>query len=189
MKIWFIILIGLLASCGTKKENPSSTELLEEVKTDTIRKSIPKEERFSIGETYVTLKYHSPGVKGRIIWGGLVPMDQVWVTGAHMATSFDIDKDFEVEGTTIPSGKYALFTIPGKDAWIFIINKNWEQHLADEYDAKDDIVRVSVQPEFNQPHQERLIYEIADAGNQTAELIIRWEKIRLVIPFKLVTRQ
>ncbi|MBC8923868.1 DUF2911 domain-containing protein, partial [Escherichia coli] len=77
--------------------------------------------------------YHSPGVRKRIIWGGLVPYDEVWVTGAHDATTVEMPKAFVVNGKTIPAGKYAIFTIPGKNAWTVIINKQWQQHLATEY--------------------------------------------------------
>lgn len=188
MRLLIAIILLSIWACQTKKDETNSSPLdstTAVVQTDTIKKSIKKEERFQVGAASITIQYHSPGVKGRIIWGGLVPMDQVWVTGAHMATSFEIDKDFEVGGTTIVAGKYALFTIPGKDEWKFIINKNWEQHLTDEYDAKDDVVRIAVQPEYNQPHQERLSYAILTEGDKKANLAISWEKIRIVIPITI----
>ena len=103
----------------------------------------------------VKIVYHSPGVRKRIIWGGLVPFDEVWVTGAHDATTLEIDKTFISRGKEIPAGKYAIFTIPGKNEWTVIINKQWKQHLASEYDEKDDIVRLKVKP-VKVPHKERL---------------------------------
>ncbi|MFX7732024.1 DUF2911 domain-containing protein, partial [Acinetobacter baumannii] len=75
--------------------------------------------------------------------------DEVWVTGAHEATTFEIGKSFIVGGKEIPAGKYAIFTIPGKNEWTVIINKQWKQHLATEYDEKEDVVRIKVKPKRN----------------------------------------
>src|SRR5687768_1961293 len=101
--------------------------------TDTSKKSIPSETKKRIGNTDITIKYHAPAVRGRVIWGGLVPFNDVWVTGAHSATTIEVGKPFQISGKLIPAGKYALFTIPGTEEWVVIINKNWDQHLADDY--------------------------------------------------------
>jgi len=148
---------------------------------DTARKSIPATASRRVNGNLLTVNYHSPAVRGRIIWGGLVPYDQVWVTGAHMATSLEVQKDFKMGGKKIPAGKYALFTIPGQQEWIVILNKNWEQHLADEYDAAQDVVRMNVKPQQS-AHQERLMYEIDQTGENKCMLIMRWEKLRIGIP-------
>ena len=66
------------------------------MQTDTIKTSIPKEEHAQIGGSDITIKYHAPGVRGGTIWGGLVPYGEVWVTGAHSATTFEIDRNFVV---------------------------------------------------------------------------------------------
>ncbi len=182
--IVFSLSVIIFCSCQTKKETSEASDP-GSIVVDTIKKSIPKEENAMIGDAHISINYHSPGVRGRIIWGGLVPLDQVWVTGAHRATSFEIDKDFEVNGTLIPAGKYAIFTIPGKETWIFIINKNWEQHLTDEYDPKDDIVRMTVEPETEEPHTERLTYSIEQEGDRAGELVVRWEKLEVSLPFKI----
>ncbi|MDX5420881.1 MAG: DUF2911 domain-containing protein [Hymenobacteraceae bacterium] len=131
------------------------------------------------------IKYHAPGVKGRIIWGGLVPYNQVWVTGAHMATSFETDKALTIDGKKLPAGKYALFTIPGEDEWTVIINENWEQHLADKYSEKEDVLRVQVKPEELQQHQERLKYEVVEQSGDEGAIRISWEKKGMTVPFKV----
>ncbi len=141
------------------------------------KKSIPSETKKQVGNTDIKINYHSPSVRGRVIWGGLVPYDSVWVTGAHNATTLEIGKDFFVGGKTIPAGKYALFTIPSKDEWTIIINKNWDQHLADEYSVNDDVVRIKVKPETNDTITERLQYEIDQKVDKLADIIIRWEKV------------
>jgi hypothetical protein len=113
---------------------------------DTVKKSTKAYIQNKIGAAHFTIQYHSPAVRDRIIWGGLVPYDKVWVTGAHDATSIESDKDFIIDGKKIPAGKYAFFTIPGREEWTIIFNKNWEQHLADEYKQEDDVFRMKIKP-------------------------------------------
>jgi hypothetical protein len=153
---------------------------------DTTKKSIPSEAKKSIGNTNIKINYHSPAVRGRVIWGGLVPYDAVWVTGAHNATTIEVGNDFQIGDKTIPVGKYALFTIPGKEEWTVIINKNWDQHLADEYAEKDDVVRIKVKPQTTHEVAERLKYEIDQTGERGANIIISWEKVR--VPFHIEVR-
>jgi len=150
---------------------------------DTSKKSIPSETKKWIGNTNITINYHSPGVRGRIIWGGLVPYNTIWVAGAHKATTLEVGKTFEIGDNKILAGKYAIFAIPGKKEWIIIINKNWNQHLTDDYSEKDDVVRVRVIPQTSAEIEERLKYIIDQTGERTATVIIRWEKIR--VPFQI----
>ena len=151
---------------------------------DTTKKSIKSMAVGTIGSDTVTIKYHSPGVRKRIIWGGLVPFDEVWVTGAHDATLLEINKPFTVAGKSIPAGKYAFFSIPGQDEWTLIINKHWQQHLASEYDEKDDVVRLKVKP-VKVPHTERLQYFIDEGKNGEGKIAVAWEQVRVEMPFKL----
>ena len=152
---------------------------------DTTKKSIKSVAVGTIGGDTVTIKYHSPGVRKRIIWGGLVSFDEVWVTGAHDATSLEINKFFIVDGVTVPAGKYAFFTIPGQDEWTLIINKNWKQHLASAYDEKEDVVRIKVKP-VKVPHTERLQYFIEDSGNGNGKIAVAWEQVRVEMPIFLI---
>jgi hypothetical protein len=117
-------------------------------------------------------------VRGRIIWGGLVPFDQVWVTGAHSATSIEFSNKVQIGGVKLPAGKYGFFTIPSKTEWTIIINKNWRQHLTDNYDIKDDLVRIKVKPETEETHQERLRYAIEEGSNK-GEIVVYWEKLEI----------
>jgi hypothetical protein len=175
----------LLSACNSKKESGHDHPAANESAPDTVKKSIPKEEHAMVGNAHITIKYTAPAVRGRVIWGGLVALDQVWVTGAHRATSFEINKDFEVNGTRIGAGKYALFTIPGKGKWIFIINKKWDQHLADEYDQKDDVVRAEVNPETTDSVQERLNFTIQSDDATHAKIVFAWEKIKVTLPIDI----
>ena len=139
-----------------------------------------------IGKANITISYHSPGVRNRTIWGGLVPYDDVWVTGAHNATILDVDKDFVVAGTKISKGKYAIFTIPGKEEWTIIINKTWEQHLTDDYLQQEDVVRLKVKPEQLNEKVERLQYFIEDNKGYNGVISVAWEKVK--ISFGIITQ-
>jgi hypothetical protein len=151
---------------------------------DTIKGSPYQSVAATIGKTKIEIGYSSPGVKGRIIWGGLVPYDKVWVTGAHQATSVEFSSKVKIGEKEIPAGKYAFFTIPGKVKWIAILNRRYDQHLADEYNDKEDLVRLDLTPE-NHPMTQRLTYTIEKMDEQTAAIIVQWEKIALRVPVKL----
>ncbi|MCC9169006.1 DUF2911 domain-containing protein [Pontibacter harenae] len=163
-----------------KGEGPQ--EIQAQPQPDTLKGSLKAEAHGQIGNAHLMLTYHSPAVRGRMIWGGLVAYDQVWVTGAHSATSLSTDKDIMVEGESLPTGKYALFTIPGKDEWTVIINKNWEQHLADDYAASDDVLRIKVIPQAADQHQERLRYEILSEKENEGAIVISWENLKVAVP-------
>lgn len=156
------------------------------VAADTLKKSIPKEVHAQLGTAHHMIYYYSPAVRGRAIWGGLVPFDEVWVTGAHRATTWEFDKPVELNGKLIPAGKYAFFSIPGKKKWIIILNKKWDQHLADEYSAAEDVIRLEVKPSLVKKHQERLVYYLTPPKQNNAVLTVRWEKMVVNVPFALV---
>jgi hypothetical protein len=151
---------------------------------DTTKKSIKSMAFAVVKDDSIIINYHSPGVRKRIIWGGLVPLDEVWVTGAHDATTIEFPTSVLIGGKTIPAGKYAFFTIPGKDEWTIIINSNWHQHLATEYDEKDDIVRINVKPKKND-HTERLQYFIDATDEGKGKIAVAWEKLRVEVDYKV----
>jgi hypothetical protein len=148
---------------------------------DTSKRSIKSAAVGIIGHDSVKINYHSPGVRGRVIWGGLVPNNEVWVTGAHDATTLEINHPFVVGGKEIPAGKYAIFTIPNKKEWTVIINTKWNQHLASEYDEKEDVIRLKLQPKKH-THTERLQYFIIPGKGNTGAIAIAWEKVRIEFP-------
>ena len=182
---WIILAVSFLFACTNNSEVKQDTEQTKEAPpaATTGQKSIPSETTKQVGNTTVKIAYTAPAVRGRVIWGALVPYDKIWVTGAHNATSLEVGKDFRVGDKTIPAGKYALFTIPGKEQWTVILNKNWNQHQADNYKQSEDMVRLNVKPETTGEVVERLKYEIDQTGEQTANIIISWEKMR--VPFSI----
>jgi hypothetical protein len=184
-KIYLLLLIittafSVTAHAQKKEEVCYNPNLVK----DTAKKSINSMAFAIVNGDSIKVNYHSPGVRKRIIWGGLVPFDEVWVTGAHDATTLEMPKAFVVNGKEIPAGKYAIFSIPGKKEWTLIINKNWKQHLATEYDEKDDIVRIKVKPK-KVNHTERLQYYIETGNNKTGKIAVAWEKIKVEFPFTL----
>ncbi len=144
---------------------------------DTAKGSPKRMAMGNIGNAHVHIEYNSPAVRNRIIWGGLVPFGEVWVTGAHNATSVSFSDKVKIAGKTIDEGKYALFSIPDKNEWTFILNKNWEQHLTDEYSEKEDILRWKVKPDSCE-HTERLTYDVTSNGDN-GSIEMRWEKIKI----------
>lgn len=133
----------------------------------------------NVGKNHVHIEYHSPSKRSRQIFGGLVAYGEVWVTGAHNATSIRFSKDVEIGGVKIPEGKYALFTIPGENEWTVIINRNWDQHLADEYDESEDVVRLTVTPKIVEEPVESLTYEIIAEDENTGTVVISWDDLRI----------
>jgi Protein of unknown function (DUF2911) len=178
-KIVFLLSLCFISIAGNSQEkninyNPNA-------KKDTTKKSIRSAAIGKIGSANVRINYYSPAVRGRIIWGGVVPLDEVWVTGAHSATNIEISKSFRIGNKTIAAGTYAIFTIPSKTEWTFILNKNYNQHLADDYDAKDDIIRLKVKPVILAKPLERLQYFI---GNNT--ISIGWDTLKIDVPVVII---
>ena len=140
-----------------------------------------------VGLTEITVDYSSPGVKGRKIWGGLVPFDQMWRAGANSATKVTFSKDVTFAGKPVPAGSYAFFVIPGKSEWTVILNKKADQPGAgNDYKADQDLLRVQLKPKPS-AFRERLAYLITDFTDDKASLDLEWEKLRLSIPIGVAT--
>jgi len=189
---------GLISCSGKKATNEKEPEqtpppvevkseedgvvIKKQVNEDTLKGSLKAYAKGTVGAAGFKITYHSPAVRGRIVWGGLVPFDKVWVTGAHMATTIECNVDFKLGDKNIAAGKYGFFTIPGKEKWVIVINKNWQQHLTDEYDIKEDIARIEIIPTELPQHQERLQYEFVTQSDKQAAIYLSWDKLQLQIP-------
>ncbi len=132
----------------------------------------------TIGTTTVEIRYHRPAVRGRLIFGGLVPYGQVWRTGANEATTIHFSDPVQVNGQKIAAGTYAVFSIPNPDHWTVILNRRARQQGAWEYDPREDVLRLDVKPKAV-PHTEWLTYEIYPASSATAYVDLYWEKVRV----------
>jgi hypothetical protein len=158
----------------------------------------------TIGVTDLTITYSRPGVKGRKIWGDpwgekakeeatlddqnvrpkdvpIVPWGHVWRSGANEATTFVITDDVLINGQKLPAGSYSLHTIPGKDEWTIIFNSVADQWGSFNYDATKDKLRVKVKPQWVGENQEWLQYSIPVVTPNSAQVVIRWEKV--AVPF------
>ena len=127
----------------------------------------------TLGDLNITINYSQPGVKGRTIWSVLVPYGKVWRTGANEATTFKVNKDVLIEGQLLPAGRYALFTIPGKETWTIIFNKEADQWGAYNYDQAADILRVEV-PSSDAAFTESLTFDIRTDEENTASVSMKW---------------
>ncbi len=132
-----------------------------------------------VGAATITIDYGSPAVKGRKIWGELVPYNEVWRTGANEATTFTTDKDITVEGKKLPAGTYAFFAIPTDKDWTIIFNKTAKQWGAYKYSDKDDALRVVVKPTKSAALNERLTYTVNAKG-----IVLSWENLDVPVAIK-----
>lgn len=139
-----------------------------------------------VGITEIALEYSSPAVKGRKVFGGIVPLGELWRTGANGATKITFSKDVVIADKPVPAGTYALFTIPAKDSWTVIFNKNPNQGGTGQYKQELDQVRLTVRP-LPSPHRERLTFVFTDTSEAGTTLDLEWEKLRVPIAIKAST--
>lgn len=162
----------------------------------------------TVGVTDIRITYSRPGVKGRRILGDapasvaasgtatldgmtmggasakgapIVPYGHVWRTGANEATVFEVSDNVLINGQTLPAGRYSLHTIPGRDEWAIIFNKDDGQWGSFEYDEKKDALRVKVKPQMVADNQEWLGFSFEPLTGNSAQVNLRWEKVR--VPF------
>jgi hypothetical protein len=141
----------------------------------------------TVGLTEITVDYSSPAVKGRKIWGGLLPYGEAWRAGANGTTKITFSKDVTVGNTPLPAGTYGLFVIPNKTSFTFALSKPTTPPLG--YKKDDDFVRVDARPQAV-PLRERLIYTFSDFADQNrVNLDLEWEKVRISLPIKLATSE
>jgi hypothetical protein len=136
----------------------------------------------TVGTTELSVAYSRPGVRDRVIWGGLVPFGEPWRTGANEATQFTCSDDVTVEGHKLAAGTYALVTIPTPESWTVVFSKQKDMWGSNGYDSKQDAVRVSVKPAAAS-HVERMQFSFDDPTNDAVMLTLRWEK--LSVPVRL----
>jgi hypothetical protein len=127
----------------------------------------------TVGLTDITIDYSRPVAKGRTIFGGLVPFDQIWRTGANEATQITFSDDVTIDGKPLPKGAYSLHTIPGKDSWTLIFNKTAKQWGSFSYDEKQDALRVTAKPQKG-PFAELFTITFPDVTTDDAVVALRW---------------
>jgi Protein of unknown function (DUF2911) len=134
----------------------------------------------TVGTAMLKIDYSRPSVKGRKVWGEMVPMGQVWRTGANEATTFETDKPVMIEGKELPAGKYALFTIPGEKEWTIIFNKDAKQWGSYQYKQDKDALRVMVKP----MKSEKLVEQLTFAIDPKGVVNFMWENVQVSFKVK-----
>ncbi|MGV3540471.1 MAG: DUF2911 domain-containing protein [Rufibacter sp.] len=136
-----------------------------------------------VGAANITIAYSSPAVKGRTIWGELVPYGKAWRAGANEATTFTTDKDIKVEGKTLKAGKYSVFMVPGETEWQIIFNSQTGQwgttRQGANFDPANNVLTVNVKPKKAAQMNERLTYDITNKG-----FSLKWENLEVPVAIK-----
>jgi len=142
----------------------------------------------TIGITDVTIVYHRPAVKNRKIWGDLVPYNDVWRAGANENTIVQFSDPVKVEGKDLPAGTYGLHMIPTEKAWTIIFNKNSSSWGSFFYKDGEDALRVTVLPQISEG-QEQLNYTFENVSDNSALIVLRWDKLRVPIRVEVDTKE
>ncbi|HXW89466.1 MAG TPA: DUF2911 domain-containing protein [Terriglobales bacterium] len=135
-----------------------------------------------IGITDITIRYHRPLVKGRTIWGKVVPFGEVWRAGANENTTIAISDAVQIEGKPLPQGTYGLQMIPRENEWTVIFSNVHTAWGSFNYQEADDVLRVTVKPQPSEMH-EALTYDFEDVKADSAVATLRWEK--MAVPIKI----
>ncbi|MEX0660332.1 MAG: DUF2911 domain-containing protein [Balneolaceae bacterium] len=192
--VWILLFAFVLAGCNSgsdQTETAADTETSMEMEmsdseSDSSEEgeeevlSPPREASGEIGGSQILIDYSAPSVRERVIWDDLVPYGEIWVSGAHMATSVEFENDILVNGEPVPAGKYAFFTIPGEDSWTVILNETWDQHQAGEYDQELDVARFDVEP-MPIDHTEQLAYSVI-SEEDSGFIELAWEELKIQVP-------
>ncbi len=141
----------------------------------------------TIGITEVKISYHRPAVKARAVWGGLVPLSEVWRAGANENTTIMFSKAVKVGGKDVPAGTYGLHMIPTPTTWTVILNKNATSWGSYFYKESEDLLRITVTPQPGE-YREWLQFEFSDLSDSSAVLSLCWEKLRIPISIAVDTR-
>lgn len=184
----FIIPITLAFGCGSAQqsaESPADTadtliavNSSEEKKPEdkSKRPSPPATAEMKVKDLTIKIDYSQPAVKGRNIFGEVVPYGEVWRTGANEATAISFDKDVTIEGKNLSAGTYALFTIPDEKEWTIIFNTKVNQWGAFEYKKEEDVLRINVKPSVGKEVTERVTFSI----NEEGQVSLQWDKTKIV---------
>jgi hypothetical protein len=148
------------------------------------RPSPPAMATGKVGGATISIDYSSPSVKGRKIWGALIPYGKPWRAGANEATIFQTDRDLKIEGKTLAAGKYSLFATPNEKEWEFIFNSETGQWGENDngganFNPAKNVITVKAKPTKSSTSTEKLAYEITPNG-----FVFRWENLQVPVGIK-----
>ena len=194
MNFLALLIIMSMSNCGSSpsqdysSENEDATTNLSGVGQEKL--SPYRKEKHSLSKTKIEIAYSAPSVKGRDLWGELVPYDLVWRTGADEASTIEVGTeitllDNEGQEFTLPKGKYAIFTIPSKEAWTIIFNTEYDQWGAFNYNEEKDQIRLSTKPIEVEDHVEQLKFSILETDSDRGEIKLAWGNLQVPIGFSV----
>jgi len=169
-----VLLFGLLLS----------TTLLTEAQLKTPAPSPAQSLRQDFGLGNIEISYSRPGVRGRKIFGDVVPFGQVWRTGANSATTVTFTDEVIIGGKKLAPGKYGLLTIPGSKEWVVIISKQTNVTSPADYKADQDLVRVNAAAAKSKTATETFTISLQDIKNTSCNLVISWDKRQITVPIQ-----
>lgn len=173
--------VGLALAGAVHAQTPAAPKLVLP------QASPPATLKQQVGITDIEISYNRPSVKGRKIFGGLVPYGEIWRTGANSATKISFSTDVKIGGSAVPAGTYELFTIPGEQEWTVIVHKNMSQWGSYAYDQKNDIARVTAKVTRLPSVSETFWIGINDVRDTSATLNLTWENTRVTVPITIDT--
>ncbi len=137
---------------------------------------------YNVGLAKVTLDYGQPNKQDRVVFGGLIPYDRVWRTGANASTKITFDKQITLAGVTVPAGTYGLYSIPTNKAWTIILHKNAELWGSAGYEEKNNFAQIITLPKKTEDTRETLGIYFENYTDNGGDLVIAWEKTKVVLP-------
>lgn len=140
------------------------------------------EQQFSM--TKISVEYGRPGVKGRKVFGELVPFGKVWRAGANSATKVTFEQNVNIGGKDLTAGSYALFVIPMEKEWKVMLNKDANQWGAYTYDEKLNVAEFTVPVQKLSDKQEWFEIAVNPVDIHSAEMLIKWDMTKVAIPIK-----
>lgn len=164
-----VLCVGLLSTAGAQQLRTPQASSTQTIKQD-------------LGLGSVELNYSRPGMKGRKVYGDLVPFGKVWRTGANNATIITFSDAVTIGGTKVPAGKYGLVTIPDKDNWTFIVTKQLDITNPTAHKPENDVVRVQVKPTTLKETVETFTMQFADVKPNSTALQLLWENTAVSLP-------
>jgi len=134
-----------------------------------------------IGLTDISITYSRPSMKGRMIWGDLVPMDKIWRTGANKATKISFSNDVKILEKPVAAGEYSVFTIPADGIWTLILNSDLELWGTGDYDSLKDVLRVELPVDVNPMQAETMTFYFDNLSSDGGVLYLTWAELRIPI--------
>jgi hypothetical protein len=141
-----------------------------------------------VGVTEITIDYSSPGVKGRKVWGELVPFGEIWRTGANEATTITFSDVVKVNGNELPAGTYGLHTIPGENEWEFIFSKDTKVDGSSNFNKDNEVLRIKAKTEEHH-FMERMTFLFTDVTDNSASVNLLWDKLKVSFNIETNTQE